>query len=229
MLRKDVEPGNPGQTGSRAYIRGFEIAGKTGTTQRNNSVAFVGYTPEIAASVMVFNPKEEENVGGFGGGKGATIWRDAMAPILTARGSGAFPPADPTVVRGNTVPVPGCSSVSNCRSVLTAAGFQTATVKTDSDKEDGALVGTSPPRGGRAVIGQLVTILVSNGSDFVPEPPPAPSPAPGPAPGPEPPVLPPEEGVPTLPAGTLPDFPEPGEDWVVPAWPPRQPRGGGGG
>ena len=59
------------------------------------SVAFVGYTPEITASVMVFNPKVNENVGGFGGGKGATIWRDAMAPILEARGSGDFPPADP--------------------------------------------------------------------------------------------------------------------------------------
>ena len=128
MLRKDVEPGNPGQTGSRAYVRGFQIAGKTGTTQNTNSVAFVGYTPEIAASVMVFNPKENEDVGGFGGGKGATIWRDAMAPILTARGSGVFPPADPTVVRGNTVPVPGCSSVSDCRSVLTAAGFRHTTV-----------------------------------------------------------------------------------------------------
>ena len=65
-------------------------------------MAFVGYTPEIAASVMVFNPKREEDVGGFGGGKGATIWRDAMAPILTARGSADFPPADPEVVRGKT-------------------------------------------------------------------------------------------------------------------------------
>jgi membrane peptidoglycan carboxypeptidase len=222
MLRKDVEPGNPGQTAPRAYVRGFQIAGKTGTTQNALSVAFVGYTPEIAASVMVFNPKENEDVGGFGGGKGATIWRDAMAPILTARGSGVFPPADPTVVRGNTVPVPGCSSVSQCRSVLTAAGFRHTTVTTDSDKRDGALVGTSPPRGGRAVIGQVVSILVSNGSDFTPEPPPTPSPAPVPPPGPEPPVTPPQEGAPTLPGS-----PEAGEDPVVPGRPSGKPRGGG--
>jgi membrane peptidoglycan carboxypeptidase len=221
MLRKDVEPGNPGQTGARAYVRGHQIAGKTGTTQENLSVAFIGYTPEIAASVMVFNPKEREDVGGFGGGKGATIWHDAMAPILNARGSGVFPPADPTVVRGNTVPVPGCSSVSNCRSVLTAAGFRHTTVQTDSDQEEGALLGTSPPRGGRAVIGQLVSILVSNGSDFVPEPEPTPEPVPDP--GTDPPVMPPLEGVPTLPAFP---FPPPGEDLVVPAWPPRGGRGG---
>jgi membrane peptidoglycan carboxypeptidase len=207
MLRKDVEPGNPGQTASRAYVRGFQIAGKTGTTQNTNSVAFVGYTPEIAASVMVFNPKDQEDVGGYGGGKGATIWRDAMAPILTARGSGEFPPADPAVVRGNTKPVPGCTSVSDCRAVLTAAGFRHTSVQTDSDKEEGALVGTSPPRGGRAVPGQLVSILVSNGSDFVPEPAPTPAtpstPTPTPTPTPQvgPPVQPVSAGVPTLPAG----------------------------
>ena len=222
MLRKDVEPGNPGQTGSRAYVRGFQIAGKTGTTQNANSVAFVGYTPEISASVMVFNPKQEEDVGGFGGGKGATIWRDAMAPILTARGSGVFPPADPTVVRGNTVPVPGCSSVNDCRSVLTAAGFRHTTVRTDSDRQSGALVGTSPPRGGRAVVGQLVSILVSNGSDFVPEPPPAPVPTTPPPPRESPPVI--EPPVETPQEGA--SYP-PWEDVVVPAWPPRSPRGGG--
>ncbi|MET0765782.1 MAG: transglycosylase domain-containing protein [Blastococcus sp.] len=187
MLRKDVEPGNPGQTGSRAYVRGHQIAGKTGTTQNNYSVAFVGYTPEITASVMVFNPKDPEDVGGFGGGKGATIWRDAMAPILDARGSGIFPPSDPAVVVGNTKPVPRCDSMDQCWRVLADAGFQSVTLRVDSDKQAGELVGTSPPRGGRAVPGQVVSILVSNGADYVaPPPPPPPLPAPAPAPSPDP-------------------------------------------
>jgi membrane peptidoglycan carboxypeptidase len=187
MLRKDVEPGNPGQTASRAYVPGHQIAGKTGTAQGNVSVAFVGYTPEITASVMVFNPKVNENVGGFGGGKGATVWHDAMAPILEARGSGEFPPADPVVVNGNTKPVPGCSTVPQCTSVLTAAGFETVVVRVDSDLKAGELVGTSPPRGGRAVPGQLVSILVSNGSAYtepVPETVPVPDPPNGPPTGP---------------------------------------------
>src|SRR4051812_47936395 len=177
MLRKDVEPGNPGQTASRAYVPGHQIAGKTGTTQGNVSVAFVGYPPEITASVMVFDPKVNRNVGGFGGGQGATVWHDAMAPILQARGGGVSPPAGPTVVNGTTKPVPGCTSVSQCRSVLAAAGFQPATAKVDSDKKDGGLAGTSPPRGGRAVPGQLVTILISNGKNYT-EPTPGPPPPP---------------------------------------------------
>lgn len=173
MLRKDVEPGNPGQTAPAAYVRGHQIAGKTGTSQGNVSVTFVGYTPEIAAGVMVFDPKRNQDVGGFGGGKGATIWRDAMAPILQARGSGTFPPADPRVATGNTKPVPGCTEVFECARALAAAGFQSTTVRVDSAEREGELVGTTPGRGGRAVPGQVITILVSNGSDYV-EPPPVP-------------------------------------------------------
>jgi hypothetical protein len=167
----------------------------------------------------VFNPKEEENVGGFGGGKGARVWHDAMAPILEARGSGVFPPADPAVVVGNTKPVPGCDTPSACRSVLARAGFPSVTVRVDSDKKEGELVGTSPPRGGRAVPGQLVSILVSNGSDYsepvpVPEPP-APSPTPDPTP--VPPVQPPVS--PGVPGPTDP----PGDPELPPGGPNRPP------
>ncbi|WP_448610574.1 transglycosylase domain-containing protein [Geodermatophilus sp. URMC 60] len=179
MLRKDVEPGQSGATGTRAYVAGHQIAGKTGTAQDNDSIAFVGYTPEITASVMVLNPKEKQNVGGFGGGKAATIWRDAMAPILQARGSGEFPPADEVVENGNTRPVPGCTSVRACRAALADAGFEHRTVEVDSARRAGVLLGTSPPRGGRAVPGQVVSILVSNGEDYVaPRPEPEPEPAP---------------------------------------------------
>ncbi len=95
ILRHDVEPGRSGATGTRAYVPGHQIAGKTGTSQENYSVAFVGYTPQYTASVMVLNPKRNQDVGGFGGGKGATIWHDAMAPILAGQPMVPFPPADP--------------------------------------------------------------------------------------------------------------------------------------
>jgi membrane peptidoglycan carboxypeptidase len=189
MLRKDVEPGFSGQTASRAYIPGHQIAGKTGTTQNNWSVAFVGYTPQYTASVMVLNPKENQDVGGFGGGKGATIWHDAMAPILTGAPMVPFPPADPAVQNGNTRIVPSCNSVAGCESALQAAGFRTAVREVDSDQPAGTVIGTSPPAGGRAVADQVVTIQVSNGSA-------APAPAPAPAPDPAVPVT-PQENPPT--------------------------------
>jgi len=221
MLRRDVEPGNPGQTGRRAYVPGHQIAGKTGTSQENFSVAFVGYTPEITASVMVLNPKRNEDVGGFGGGKGATVWHDAMAPILDARGSGEFRPADPTVSNGNTRPVPSCSSVSSCQRALADAGFNYTTVRVDSDRPAGQFVGLSPRD--RAVPGQVISIRVSNGSDYVepaPAPEPGPRPGPGPGPGPAPVPVPGPAPEPPPPAQPAPPPPQP-----APA--PDPPRDGG--
>ncbi|MGY1634660.1 penicillin-binding protein [Geodermatophilus sp. SYSU D01186] len=193
MLRKDVEPGHPGQTGARAYVAGHQIAGKTGTSQNNFSVAFVGYTPQYAASVMVLNPKENQNVGGFGGGKGATIWHDAMQPILGGRPVVPFPSADPATQNGNTRQVPACSAEDECRAALQAAGLTSTTVAVDSDQPPGTLLGTDPGAGGRVTPEQVVTIRVSNGSAFVaPAPdagataPPATDGGPAPAGGPAP-------------------------------------------
>ncbi|TFV65507.1 penicillin-binding protein [Blastococcus sp. CT_GayMR20] len=91
---------NPEGTGTRAAIAGHEIAGKTGTAQGRDSVAFVGFMPEYAASVMVFNPKTKQDVGGFGGNMPATIWRNAMAPFLADKPTSPFPPADEGLLNG---------------------------------------------------------------------------------------------------------------------------------
>ena len=199
MLRKDVEPGFGG-TGTRAYVPGQQIAGKTGTSQSNFSIAFVGYTPQYTGSVMVLNPKRNQDVGSFGGGKGATIWHDAMAPILTGKPVVPFPPADPKVENGNTQVLPNCFSASRCEDALAAAGFKTVRERVDSDKPEGSFVGTNPGAGQRAVLDQVVTIMISNGSGYVapaPEPtpttaaPPSPTPTPKPKPKPKPKPTPP--------------------------------------
>ncbi len=182
ILRKDVEPGNPGQTASRAYVPGHQIAGKTGTSQSNFSATFVGYTPEYTASVMVLNPKQNQNVGGFGGNKPATIWNDAMTPILNAAPTAEFPPADEAVANGNTRLVPTCSSVSECQSAITAAGLRYAgQTSVDSSEPAGTLVGLNPGAGSRVQEGGAVSVQLSNGSGYTP---PAPDPAPAPAPAP---------------------------------------------
>jgi membrane peptidoglycan carboxypeptidase len=80
-------------TGTQAAIPGHQIAGKTGTSQDRFSVAFVGFTPQYAASVMVLNPKQNQDLGGYGGGLAAPVWRAAMEPILSAQPPVPFPPA----------------------------------------------------------------------------------------------------------------------------------------
>ncbi|MBM7807097.1 membrane peptidoglycan carboxypeptidase [Geodermatophilus bullaregiensis] len=89
---------NPEGTGTRAAIAGHQIAGKTGTSQGRDSVAFVGVMPEYAVSVMVFNPKTQQDVGGYGGNMPATIFRDAMTPYLADKPTGTFPPSDPALL-----------------------------------------------------------------------------------------------------------------------------------
>ncbi len=83
----------PYGTGLEARIPGHQVAGKTGTSQGRFSIAFVGYTPRYAASVMVLNPKQNQDVGTYGGGRGAQIWHDAMLPVLSAEPAVPFPPA----------------------------------------------------------------------------------------------------------------------------------------
>jgi len=80
-------------TGTRARIPGHQVAGKTGTSQNRFSIAFIGYTPSLLASVMVLNPKHNQDVGTYGGGYAAQIWHDAMAPIISAGPDQPFPPA----------------------------------------------------------------------------------------------------------------------------------------
>jgi membrane peptidoglycan carboxypeptidase len=96
MMLHVVEDG----TGQKAAIAGQDIAGKTGTIQGDKSATFVGITPKYAVSVMYYNPKQQENVGGHGGGIPAQIFRAAMAPILTGQPNTPFPPADPAVAAG---------------------------------------------------------------------------------------------------------------------------------
>jgi membrane peptidoglycan carboxypeptidase len=96
MMVHVVEDG----TGRKAAIPGVPIAGKTGTIQGDKSATFVGITPTYSVSVMYFNPKAGEDVGGHGGGIPAQIFNAAMTPILTAEPVVPFPPADPAVAAG---------------------------------------------------------------------------------------------------------------------------------
>jgi membrane peptidoglycan carboxypeptidase len=91
---------SPLGTATRANIPGHQIAGKTGTSQSRFSAAFVGFMPDYTASVMVLNPKGNQDVGSYGGGRPAQIWRDAMEPVLAQGPTRDFPPADPAVAAG---------------------------------------------------------------------------------------------------------------------------------
>ncbi|MEU6232142.1 transglycosylase domain-containing protein [Kitasatospora sp. NPDC047058] len=93
---------DPGGTGWRAKALGRPVAGKTGTTDDQKSVWFVGYTPELVTSVALFgqDPATGAQVslsgtGGIDGAAGgqypAQIWTGYMKAALKGRPVGDFP------------------------------------------------------------------------------------------------------------------------------------------
>jgi membrane peptidoglycan carboxypeptidase len=89
-------------TGTKAQALGRAAAGKTGTTDDYRSAWFVGYTPQLATSVVLFkeDPKHPQlqsliGVGGlqkvFGGDIPTEIWTQYMREALAGLPAAAFP------------------------------------------------------------------------------------------------------------------------------------------
>jgi membrane peptidoglycan carboxypeptidase len=154
------------------------IGGKTGTdgaddSDGNAAAWFVGFTPDYAGTVSVINPsspnKELVDAPGKEGGNvfgaySASIWRNAMQPILQER-TWQFPPEDPRVVHGDSVPVPNVvgQDVRTATAVLQAAGFQ---VKVSGERKDSPLppdrIAEQSPSS-RGSPGQTVYLYLSSG------------------------------------------------------------------
>jgi membrane peptidoglycan carboxypeptidase len=207
VLEKDTSHSGGTAVGSFAGLvgAGRPIAGKTGTasgfkpgdTKRasgNSAAWFVGYTPDYAGATAVFDPKNTSlaltDVPGSGtvfGRYSADIWRKAMEPFLAAK-TWSFPPADPTVVNGDSVPVRSVVGLDPNAAValLQADGFQ---ARIAPEKKDTAVpagrVGEQSPTG-RAARGMTITLYLSTGKGAptagppgLPLPPGVPTPNPG--------------------------------------------------
>jgi len=76
LMRAVVREG----TGRKAAIQGFDIGGKTGTSQDSRDAWFVGYSTYLTGVVWLGNDDNSPTKGLTGGALPAVIWHDIMAP-----------------------------------------------------------------------------------------------------------------------------------------------------
>lgn len=87
MMTKVVEEG----TGQRARIDGWQIAGKSGTTQGSRDAWFIGYTGDYVTGVWMGYDDNSRLTGVTGGGLPATIWHETMVRVLAGKQPTALP------------------------------------------------------------------------------------------------------------------------------------------
>ena len=127
----------------------------------------------MVASVAVFNQKASSTKvtdapgkegGNLFGAYSAGIWRAALEPILRDK-TWNFPPEDPEVVNGDSVPVPPVVGldVGAASALLAANGFQ---VKVSDERKDNDVpanfVAEQSPSG-RGARGMTITLYLSSG------------------------------------------------------------------
>jgi len=93
MLREVVAHG----TGTHAAIKGYDIAGKTGTTSDSKDGWFCGFTGGFSACAWMGRDDAQPVAGLAGGGPPARLWRAFMVSALPRAGATAIPlgPAAP--------------------------------------------------------------------------------------------------------------------------------------
>jgi membrane peptidoglycan carboxypeptidase len=219
QLLAGVIDGNiSGRTGKPMSL-GRPAAGKTGTTNGNAAVWFVGYTPNLAAAVWAGDPRggtkypmEKLRIKGryydevFGSTLPGPIWKAAMLGALAGRPPAAWPSLDPRTVEGVPVKVPAIYGLQPIDAIaaLAEVGLAGAVVEEPipSSAPLGTIAGSSPRAGSTALSGSTVTLYLSSGT-----PPPRPSPTATAQPSPAGTAIPPSGGTaspaPPTPAATV--------------------------
>lgn len=161
------------------------VAAKTGTTESNQSAAFLGFTRGLAAAVYAYNdsptvtqlctsPLRQCADGNlFGGREPAHTWFSAIAPIIDDHGGKTLPEMDPRYASGTAIadlPTVTGMKEADARKKLEEAGYKVNSVTvSQTGRPRGTVTNVRVP--GLLLSGGTVTIEVSDGTRRPPPPP----------------------------------------------------------
>jgi len=152
------------------------VSSKTGTTEREYSSAFIGYTNTLAAANLVFD--DSPSPGGIctsplrscssanltGGAEPAKTWFAAMKPVIDGFGPVSMPPTDPKYLNGSGAGnVPNLVGIASTDAVkqLSELGFKVTQTSQANGSVQGTVVGQS--LSGPSAPGATITLYVSTG------------------------------------------------------------------
>ena len=158
-------------TGTAANLPGWEVGGKTGTTQENRDAWFVGFTPVLSTAVWIGNPDDRETLGGgvTGGGIAAPMWQDFMSRALEGVEPEPFPTydGDISIVEGDgpaQVPnILGRTEVEAVREVIQSNLVPVVQSAGSGRGPANTVVQTSPGHGRTLEPGEEVILYVVDG------------------------------------------------------------------
>lgn len=93
MMEKVVTGGS----GGRAAIDGWQVAGKTGTTQAARDAWFIGFSADYVTGIWMGYDDNTPLSGVTGGGLPAEIWHEVMVRVLDGKTPVPLPMSDPGV------------------------------------------------------------------------------------------------------------------------------------
>ncbi|AYJ33254.1 PASTA domain-containing protein [Corynebacterium xerosis] len=169
---------------ARAYGWDGPVAAKTGTTESNQSAAFLGFTAGLAAAVYAYNdsptvtelctsPLRQCGSGDlYGGREPARTWFSAVSPIIEDHGGKTLPEMAPEygagTAKASLPPVEGMQE-ADARKTLEDAGYKVDSVTaSQTGRPRGTVTGVRVP--GLLLEGGTVTLEVSDGSRRPPPP-----------------------------------------------------------
>lgn len=154
------------------------VAAKTGTTESNQSSAFLGFTNGLAGAVYAYNdsptvtelctsPLRQCGYGDlFGGREPARTWFGAMNPIVDEYGGKNLPPLDPDYILGTSITrMPDVVGLQEpeAKKILKEAGYKVESKPASQTGADKGIV-VNAIRPDLLLKGGTITIYVSDGS-----------------------------------------------------------------